>query len=198
MDCARTRFLLNPFLDGELSGLDRKEVAAHLARCPRCASRLESFRRLRTILKESSPRQQAPAELCRRIAQRQAPVRGWRRAIRPLVSAMALSLLVLPVVADSPSHPFSEESLMSERPVERTVHGRFFCLQCALKHRLAGTAAAAARTPSPHLAAFRSDQGEVWILLNGDMCPDSLPRREVDVAGRFFDSSHLMAAESYR
>lgn len=197
MDCARTRFLLNPFLDGELSDHDRKDVAAHLFRCPRCSSRLESFRRLRTILKESSPRQPAPAELCRRIAERQAPVRGWRRALRPVASAFALSLLVLPVVADSPAHPLSEANLISETPVERTVHGRFFCLQCALRNQLAGTSAAAARTPIPHLAAFRSDEGEVWILLNGDACPDSLPKREVAVAGRFFESSHLLAAESY-
>lgn len=198
MDCARTRFLLNPFLDGELSDADRKAVALHLSRCSRCTGRLESFRRLRMVLKQSTPRQPAPVHLCRRIAERQAPQRGWRRALRPVVSAVALSLLVLPVVADSLSHPLSEANLMSEQPVERVVRGRFFCLQCALRPKLAGTTAAAARTPSPHLAAFRSDEGEVWILLNGDLCPDSLPRREVAVSGRFFESSHLMAAENYR
>lgn len=196
MDCARTRFFLNAYLDGELSECDRLDVAGHLARCERCSLRLESFRRIRSLLKDRSPRDCAPVELRRRIAQRRGPARAWRRVWRPVVGATALCLLVIPVVADSLTKPAPGSAVLSEQPVERVVRGRFFCLRCALQPKLAIPAKSG--TGTPHLAAFRSEDGQVWILLNRDACPDSFPEGSVDVTGEFFPSSHLVAAESIR
>lgn len=200
MDCARTRFFLNAYLDGELSESDRLDVASHISRCPRCGLRLESFRRIRALLKDRSPRDCAPIELRRRIAQRRGPARAWRRVWRPVLGATALCLLVIPVVADSLSRPAPEEaadtSVLSEQPVQRVMRGRMFCLRCALEGRIAD--AALSDESSSHLAAFRSDDGEIWILLNRDACPDSFPEGDVAMKGEFFRSSHLVAAESIR
>jgi anti-sigma factor (TIGR02949 family) len=195
MDCARTRFFLNAYLDGELAEGDRRQVAQHLSRCERCRVRLDSFRRVRTILKDRSPRQPAPADLRRRIAHMRLPSR--RRAWRPAVAAAALCLLVIPVVADSISRTPVERDALKERPVERVLHGRIFCLRCALKSQ-AAIAASPAGGSKPHLAAFRSDDGEVWILLNREACPESYPTGEVAMAGRYFPASHVVAAESIR
>jgi mycothiol system anti-sigma-R factor len=199
MDCAKTRFFLNAFLDGELDAQDRRDVACHLSRCPRCAARLESFRRLRALVKDCSPRASAPVDLRRRIAERRSRSRAWRRFWRPAVGAAALSLLVIPVVADSLTRPPSPAPMLSESPVEKSVRGHLFCLRCALKAKLGPAAATAAADPSaPHLAAFRAEDGEIWIVLNRDACPEALPKAEVDVRGRYFDSSHLLAAEEIR
>jgi anti-sigma factor (TIGR02949 family) len=198
MDCARARFFLNAYLDGELAEGDRRHVAQHLARCERCAVRLDSFRRVRTILKDRSPRQQAPVELRRRIARMQLPQR--RHAWRPVAAAAVLSLLVIPVVADSvsrsPAERPVEKDVLREQPVERVLHGRIFCLRCALSRQ--GAIAPPSTESKPHLAAFRSNDGQVWILLNREECPESFPRGEVAMAGRYFQASHVVAAESIR
>lgn len=195
MDCARTRFFLNAYLDGELSESDRLDVASHLAHCERCALRLESFRRIRTLLKDRSPRDCAPVELRKRIALRRGPSRPWRRVWRPVVGATALCLLVIPVVADSVTKTAPGSAILSEQPVERVVRGRFFCLRCEIEKRVALPKPAGS---SPHLAAFRAEDGQVWILLNRDACPDSFPEGEVAMTGEFFPASHLVAAESIR
>ncbi|HET7452715.1 MAG TPA: zf-HC2 domain-containing protein, partial [Thermoanaerobaculia bacterium] len=161
MDCARTRFFLNAYLDGELSEADRLDVAGHLARCERCSLRLESFRRIRSLLKDRTPRDCAPVELRKRIALRRGPARAWRRVWRPVVGATALCLLVIPVVADSLTRPAPGGGMLSEPPVERVVRGRFFCLRCALQSKLD----VPELNGSPHLAAFRAEDGQVWILL---------------------------------
>ena len=194
MDCARTRFFLNAYLDGELSEADRLDVAGHLARCERCSLRLESFRRIRSLLKDRTPRDCAPVELRKRIAQRRGPARAWRRVWRPVVGATALCLLVIPVVADSLTKPASGGGILAEPPVERVVRGRFFCLRCALQPKLDVPESSG----SPHLAAFRAEDGQVWILLNREACPDSFPEGEVAMTGEFFPASHLVAAESIR
>ena len=195
MDCAKTRFFLNAYLDGELAECDRLHVAQHLARCERCAVRLDSFRRVRAILKDRSPRDAAPEDLRRRLARMRAPVR--RSAWRPAAAAVALCLLVIPVVADSVSRSPVERDVLKEEPVERVVRGKLFCLRCALQQR-----AAVATDPEsdgrPHLAAFRSDDGQVWILLNREACPENFPTGEVAMTGRYFPASHVVAAESIR
>ena len=194
MDCARTRFFLNAYLDGELSESDRLDVAGHLARCERCSLRLESFRRIRSLLKDRTPRDCAPIELRKRIAQRRGPARAWHRVWRPVVGATALCLLVIPVVADSLTKPAPGAGMLAEPPVERVVRGRFFCLRCALQSKLDVPESSG----SPHLAAFRAEDGQGWILVNREACPDSFPEGEVAMTGEFFPASHLVAAESIR
>jgi len=196
MDCARTRFFLNAYLDGELPESDRVDVASHLFRCERCALRLESFRNVRALLKDRSPRACAPVELRKRIALRRSPSRAWRRVWRPVVGVTALCLLVIPVVADSlTKNPQEAREAVPDNPVQRVVRGRFFCLRCELEKRVVIPAAA---DSSPHLAAFRAADGQVWILLNREACPDSFPEGDVAMTGEFFPASHLVAAESIR
>jgi anti-sigma factor RsiW len=196
MDCARIRFLLNAYLDGEVSDAQRRQVFGHLSRCRRCALRLESFERVRSIVKDRSERRRAPADLCRRIAERRGPGRSFRRVWRPIIGAAAISLFVIPVVADSVPRPRSEVRLPG-RPVERVERGRIFCLGCALRagSRISVEPPGGA---SAHLAAFQGEDGKVWILLNREICPDTFPAREVAMAGRFFESAHVVAAESLR
>jgi len=61
-----------------------------------------------------------------------------------------------------------------------------------------GTIAAPAKEARPHLAAFRSNDGQVWILLNREACPEALPTGDVAMTGRYFQASHVVSAESIR
>ncbi len=45
--------LLPWYLSGTLSELERKQVTAHLARCPDCLAELESLTLLRQLLREA-------------------------------------------------------------------------------------------------------------------------------------------------
>jgi anti-sigma factor RsiW len=44
MNCGQVRRLLPPFLDEELSGRAREQIASHLASCPTCRTELESLK----------------------------------------------------------------------------------------------------------------------------------------------------------
>jgi anti-sigma factor (TIGR02949 family) len=195
MDCATTRFLLTAFVDGEVGDFERRQIARHLAFCPRCAARLQTLSKLRALLRARGPREAVPEDLLQRIARREAPAAAaWRRWSRPGAMTVALLAFVLPVVADSGARRPTPDSPLSEAPVHRVVRGRFVCLPCALREQL-GAPAAASDDPS-HQPALRAVDGQVWILLNRPACPEELPPGEVAVSGRFFPASHLLAADN--
>ena len=67
MTCEEASILLHALIDGELDAGHAREVEGHVARCPRCASRLRDYRGLRQALSETALRYQAPASLRARI-----------------------------------------------------------------------------------------------------------------------------------
>jgi anti-sigma factor (TIGR02949 family) len=197
MDCERARRLVHAFLDDELSPVESYEVAEHLERCSPCAAERVSAQRLRDLLHHCLRKELAPADLRRRISRVGA---RRRRALSPsrLLLAAGLTLLVLPVVADSGRVPFSKAGLLSDTPIVRRMHGHFFCLRCALDRLHPAAAPARASTkPPPHVPAFQSDDGQVWILLNRDQLPTDAASKEAEVfvSGRYFVASHLVEAQ---
>ncbi len=60
MNCAECEILIHALLDGELDAGHTRDVEAHVAECPACAEKLETFRAMRdafaaTDLKEAAP-----------------------------------------------------------------------------------------------------------------------------------------------
>lgn len=72
MTCEFAQHLI-PYLDGELAEPRRQQVAAHLARCPRCADELAELRRTRSLLEHWVAPEPAPA----------ARAQARRRLLRP-------------------------------------------------------------------------------------------------------------------
>jgi anti-sigma factor (TIGR02949 family) len=66
MQCERVRELLSPYLDGELSAEERRQVAAHLEECRSCSAQLSDFRRVGQTLAEAG-REPAPMALTARV-----------------------------------------------------------------------------------------------------------------------------------
>ncbi|HEU4593090.1 MAG TPA: zf-HC2 domain-containing protein [Steroidobacteraceae bacterium] len=96
MKCEEARPLIESYLDGELDRGEVDRIEAHLSGCAHCRAELAELERLRGALR-ALPRQPAPAQLRRRLAQAgelpalDVPSRG---ALRTGWWAMAASLLL--------------------------------------------------------------------------------------------------------
>ena len=67
MNCAESEVLIHALLDGELDAGHIRDVEAHLAACPDCASKLAAFRQMREAMAAANLKQSAPAHLRDRI-----------------------------------------------------------------------------------------------------------------------------------
>lgn len=94
MQCDKARWLINPFLEGELDGPRAAEMEAHLASCTACRSELAGLRRSISLL-EALPSLAPPPGLASRVMSRVVRREEARRpaAISPLgwIVAAALS-----------------------------------------------------------------------------------------------------------
>lgn len=84
---------IQDFLDGELPAGEAAAFRAHLAACPRCATELDSFRRLVAAL-ECEPLEIPRPELTGRILARVLPSRLRRRRLAALGLGYAASVAV--------------------------------------------------------------------------------------------------------
>ena len=66
MNCDRARELFSPFLDGELTGEDRRWLEAHLEECAGCREALEELQRAVGLVRDL-PKLEPPAGLADRI-----------------------------------------------------------------------------------------------------------------------------------
>lgn len=99
MSCPELETRVPAYLDGELPEAAAREVAAHVAACPRCGPWYEEQRRLRAALRERLPTLRAPDALRVRIrrqlraehdrAHRRWPA-TWRRLAVAAVAVLAL------------------------------------------------------------------------------------------------------------
>jgi len=85
MNCAESEILLHALIDGELDAGHARDVEAHVAACPACAEKLESFRAMREAMAGAGLKEVAPASLRSRI-----------EAALPLPSAQASAQIIAP------------------------------------------------------------------------------------------------------
>ena len=67
MNCADAEILIHALLDGELDAGNARDVEAHVATCTACAAKLKAFRAMHETMANASLKEQAPAQLRRRI-----------------------------------------------------------------------------------------------------------------------------------
>jgi hypothetical protein len=86
MECARTEDILSAYLDGDLPEEERKEVAEHLRKCPRCAEEERALGETLSLLR-TLPGEKAPPGLLagvrRRIGEEKAEEPLWKKLFLP-------------------------------------------------------------------------------------------------------------------
>jgi len=120
MTCDEAEILLHALLDGELDAGHAREVEAHIAGCPACAARLESYREMSKAIAGADVGYAAPASLRRHIEaalpQAQAPIQAPSRrsvlkgfAMGSAVSAIAATGLVAIVLRNDDEQRIESE-----------------------------------------------------------------------------------------
>ncbi len=135
MDCQQIRLMLSAFQDGHVVESERREVAAHLARCGACSQRLGQLEMARRTLR-AIPSRPAPAHLSyslRAMASREAAhrrryggFRGWLRGFGERSARFANDLmrpLALPAAGGLASAVFLFSMVMTNfQGIVRQVH----------------------------------------------------------------------------
>ena len=102
MRCARVRHLLSPYIDGAVSGIERRKISEHLSGCEACAQEYALLEKTRSLVSTLGP-PRAPAHLAMKIRLNIASSqsRTWRQALQgPLLGLRyAISAFVLPATA---------------------------------------------------------------------------------------------------
>lgn len=98
MNCGQVRRLLPPFLDEELSGRVREQIASHLASCPTCRTELEALKADMGLLEQVSPPGVSPFLVTRvmaQIRQQRDPVpHGFGRLVGSLTAALVVAVSI--------------------------------------------------------------------------------------------------------
>jgi anti-sigma factor RsiW len=98
MNCGQVKRLLPPFLDEELSGRVREQIASHLASCPACRTELESLKVDMGLLEQVGTPEVTPYLVTRvmaEIRQRNQPVtHGVRRLAGSLAAALVVAVSI--------------------------------------------------------------------------------------------------------
>jgi anti-sigma factor RsiW len=113
MTCEESEVLLHALIDGELDAGHVREVEAHLATCPACTEKLETFGAIREAMAAAHLKEAAPANLRRRIeaampapATRAAEVnnargKSWRTTWRTFFGGFTIGTALSAAVAAS-------------------------------------------------------------------------------------------------
>lgn len=108
VDCAEANAFLRPYVDGELSGVDREAYERHLDGCDRCRAAARFEGRFKAAVRGHLPRRQVPMLVEQRVraAIAELPIapRRWNWLTRPpLVPALAVAGVLIVVL--SPGWP---------------------------------------------------------------------------------------------
>ncbi|HEX2694579.1 MAG TPA: zf-HC2 domain-containing protein [Acidobacteriota bacterium] len=123
---AHTEDMLSAYLEGELDGLRKADIEAHLAACPECASLLEAMGDARDAL-ASLPELEPSPDLLRRLyaiperKKRFRPVRDFllRPSLQPVFAGATGLMVFLSFLAFSPAGRSLQKSL------NRQVHAGY-------------------------------------------------------------------------
>ena len=171
MNCPQVRFLLYAHFDRELTKSDADALARHLALCEPCRARAESARGLARVLRSRTGRALAPNRLRSRL--QMLPFEPARPRTTSYFLAAAMTLLIVPLVADGPAprHEGGAEATdhfaQAAAPlafVSKRMTGTFVCVQCEGRAE-AGLTPVAERV---HVPGFCADNGEIWRLMTRD------------------------------
>lgn len=202
MNCPQARFLLYAHMDRELTRCDAEALSRHLGVCGPCAARAESARGLAKVLRSHLDRAPAPARLRSRLHSSLTSNQPMRPHASSYFLAAAVVLMIVPLVADTPSSRTASASaaspavaLVSETTpfslVSKRLTGTFVCVQCEGRQE-------SGLCPIPensHVPGFCADNGEIWRLMTRDAGFGEAPLgRTATLEGTAFPQSGFMRA----
>ena len=98
MNCGQVKRLLPPFLDEELSGRMRENIASHLVSCPACRTELEGLKADMGLLEQVGTPEVTPFLVTRvmaEIRQRKRPVPyGFGRLVGSLAATLVVAVSI--------------------------------------------------------------------------------------------------------
>ena len=202
MNCPQARFLLYAHMDRELPRVEAEALSRHLAVCVPCSTRAESARSLGRVLRSRLDRSPAPARLRSRLHSSLTSNQPMRPHASSYFLAAAVILMIVPLVADTPSLRNSSASrvspvsaLASDTPgfslVSKRMTGTFVCVQCEGRQE-------SGLCPIPensHVPGFCADNGEIWRLMTRDPGFGEAPLgRAATLEGTAFPQSGFLRA----
>jgi len=172
MNCPQARFLLYAHMDRELPRCDAEALSRHLNVCAPCAARAESARGLAKVLRSRLDRAPAPARLRSRLHSCLTSNQPMRPRVSSYFVAAAVVLMIVPLVADTPSLRTASASAASPASalasgttpfslVSKRLTGTFVCIQCEGREE---SGLCPILEPS-HVPGFCADNGEIWRLM---------------------------------
>jgi hypothetical protein len=202
MNCREARFLLYAHMDRELSRCDADALSRHLTSCAPCATRAESARGLARVLRSRLDRAPAPARLRSRLHSALTSNEPLRPRASSYFVAAAVLLMIVPLVADTPSHRTAsastgevEKAAVSETGrftlVSKRLTGTFVCVQCEGRQE-----SGLCPIPEPsHVPGFCAENGEIWRLMTRDPYFGDAPiGRTATLEGTAFPQSGFLRA----
>lgn len=203
MNCPQARFLLYAHFDRELTRSDAEALSRHLALCAPCRARAESARGLSRLLHSRTGRALAPNRLRSRL--QMLPYEPARPRTASYFFAAAMTLLIVPLVADGPAprheaeapNHFSEVTDQTAATpvafVSKRMTGTFVCVQC--EGRAQAGLAPVAEGVHVHVPGFCADNGEIWRLMTRDARnSDADLGRSATLEGTAFPQSGFLRA----
>jgi anti-sigma factor RsiW len=120
--------MIDPYLDGEVSGEDASRLESHVLSCPTCAEELAFAKRTQHTLRHL-PQQRCPDSVVYAVIDRVGPERPAPQRRRPhiwrhaAVAALVFAVAVAVLVGDRPSPPSvtPEELALAEQQVRWTL-----------------------------------------------------------------------------
>lgn len=201
MNCREARFLLYAHMDRELSRCDSEALSRHLAVCGPCAARAESARSLGNVLRSHLDRAPAPARLRSRLHSSLTENQPLRPRASSYFVAAAVVLMIVPLVADTPSRTASASAVSAASAlasqtvpftlVSKRMTGTFVCVQCEGRQD-------SGLCPIPensHVPGFCAENGEIWRLMTRDPYFGEAPiGRTATLEGTAFPQSGFLRA----
>lgn len=202
MNCPQVRFLLYAHMDRELPRCDSEALSKHLAVCGPCATRADSARSLGKVLRSRLDRAPAPARLRSRLHSSLTANQPLRPRASSYFVAAAVVLMIVPLVADTPSRTASASAVSSPASVlvsqavpfslvSKRMTGTFVCVQCEGRQD-------SGLCPIPensHVPGFCADNGEIWRLMTRDPGFGEAPLgRAATLEGTAFPQSGFLRA----
>ena len=205
MNGPQARFLLYAHFDRELTKSDAEALSRHLALCAPCRTRAESARGLARVLHSRAGRAPAPPRLRSRLQllpYGMLPSGPARPRTASYFFAAAMTLLIVPLVADGPAPRHNAEApdhfsaTADATPLAfftKRMTGTFVCVEC--EARVAAGLSPVAEGVHVHVPGFCADNGEIWRLMTrNSRTTDADLGRSATLEGTAFPQSGFLRA----
>jgi anti-sigma factor (TIGR02949 family) len=182
--CEQVQESIAAYVDRELTGADRDQIAAHLEQCPACAETARAQQQIKRVLQTQTRREPVPVHLRARIRRSLADDTGFGRAIRKIfefypgrataaLAGTAAALIAVTMLSSRLGESFADPTAFHANTV---ISGKIICADCSLMQK---TRTAAPHLPSHHLV-IQTEEGRIWTIVLSPAGQELLQRIDIE------------------